>query len=82
MPTGGPLLIQSPALKHWGHACSGGYVATRPTSGPLLILAFDMKSKGTPKWRWLGSHQALLWATSVFVPFSEAVGIPETAGVM
>ena len=59
-----------------------GYVATLPTSGPLLILSPALKGRGSPRRQGLRSHLAHKWATSDFVPRSEAVGIPEAAGVM
>ena len=39
LPTCGPLLILSPALKRRGPLDGRGYVATLPTCGPLLILS-------------------------------------------
>ena len=59
-----------------------GYVATLPTSGPLLILPPALKRRGSPRRQGLCSHVAHKWATSDFVPRSEAEGIPKTAGVM
>ena len=53
-----------------------GYVATLPTSGPLLMLSPALKRRGSPKRQGLCSHLAHLWATSDFVPRSEALGIP------
>ena len=58
-----------------------GYVATLPTSGPLLILPPALKWWGSPRRHGLRSHLAHKWATSDFVPRPEADGIPETARV-
>ena len=58
-----------------------GYVATLPTSGPLLILPPALKPRGSPRWQGLRSHLAHKWATSDFAPRSEAEGIPEAVGV-
>ena len=59
-----------------------GYVATLPTCGPPLILPPTLKRWGPPSRQGLNSHLAHLWATSVFVPHSAAVGTPQAAGVM
>ena len=59
-----------------------GYVATFPTSGPLLILPLALKRRGSPRRQGLCSHLAHKWATSDFAPRSEAVGTPQAAGVM
>ena len=59
-----------------------GYVATLPTSGPLLILPPAMKRWGPPRRQGFFSHLAHWWATSDSAPRSEAVGTPEVAGVM
>ena len=61
---------------------SKGYVATLPTSGPLLILPPALKLWGFPRRQGLRSHFAHKGANSDFVPRSEAEGIPEAAGVM
>ena len=53
-----------------------GYVATLPTSRPLLTLPPALKRRGSPRRQGLCSHLAHLWATSDFVPRSEAEGIP------
>ena len=58
-----------------------GYVATLPTSGPLLLLPPALKRRGSPRRQGLRSHLADKWATSDFAPRSEAVGIPEAVGV-
>ena len=58
-----------------------GYVATLPTSGPLLLLPPALKRRGSPRRQGLCSHLADKWATSAFAPRSEAEGIPEAAGV-
>ena len=52
-----------------------GYVATRPTCGPLLILLSALKHWGTPGRQGLFSHVAHLWATADFVPHYEALGL-------
>ena len=57
-------------------------VATLPTCGPLLILSPALKQRGSPRRQGLCSHLAHNWATSYFVPRSEAEGLPEAAGVM
>ena len=59
-----------------------GYVATLPKSGPLLILSPALKRRGSTRRQGLCSHLAHKWATSNSAPRSEAVGIPEAAGVM
>ena len=59
-----------------------GYVATLPTSGPLLIRLRALKRRGSPRRQELCSHLAHKWATSDFVPRSEAEGISKAAGVM
>ena len=59
-----------------------GYVATLPTSGPLLILSPALKCRGSPRRQGLCSHLAHKWATSDLVPRSEADWLPEAAGVM
>ena len=59
-----------------------GYVATLPTTGPLLILSPALKRRGSPRRQGLRSHLAHKWATSDFVPRSSSMGIPETAGVL
>ena len=59
-----------------------GYVATRPTCGPLLILPPVLKQRGPLRRQGLRSHPAHLWATSHSVPRSEEVGTPQAAGVM
>ena len=56
-------------------------VATSPTSGPLLILTPALKRRGSPRRQGLCSHLTHKWATSDFVPRSEAEGLPEAAGV-
>ena len=43
-----------------------GYVATLPTSGPLLILRSAMRRWGSPRRQGLSSHLAQKWATSDF----------------
>ena len=53
-----------------------------PTSGPLLILSPALKRRGSPRRQGLCSYLAHKWATSDFAPYSEAEGLPETAGVM
>ena len=59
-----------------------GYVATLPTCGPLLILPRALKRWGPPTWQGLCSHLAHSWATFDSAPRFEAVGTPQTAGVM
>ena len=59
-----------------------GYVATLPTSGPLLILPPALKRRGSPRRQGLCSHLTHLWATSDSAPCSEAVGIPQAVGVV
>ena len=58
-----------------------GYVATLPTSGPLLILSPALKRRGSPRRQGLCSHLAHKWATADFMPGSKVDGFPETAGV-
>ena len=53
-----------------------GYVATLPTCGPLLILPPALKRWGPPRYKWLCSHLAHLWATSDAAPGSTTVAIP------
>ena len=82
LPTCGPLLIVSPALKRWGPPGGRGYVATSPTCVPSLILPPALKRWGPPRQQELCSHLAHLWATCDSTPRSEAVGTPQAAGVM
>ena len=56
-------------------------MATLPTSGPLLIPSPALKRRGSPRRQGLRSHLAHKWATSDFVPTSQAEGIPEVVGV-
>ena len=55
LPTNGPLLILSPALKRWDSPKrqdplgGRGYVATLPTYGPLMILPPRSEAVGTPQ---------------------------------
>ena len=51
-----------------------GYVATLPTSGPLLILPPPLKLWVPPRREGLCSHLAHLWATSDSFPGYAAVG--------
>ena len=53
-----------------------GYVATRPTCGPLLILSRNLKRWGPPIRQGLCPHQAHLWADADFAPRSKALGTP------
>ena len=46
LPTCGPLLILSPALKRWGLQDDTVYVANLPSCGPLLILSPALKHWG------------------------------------
>ena len=46
LPICGPLLILSPALRHWGPQDGRGYAATTPTCGPLLILSPALRHWG------------------------------------
>ena len=39
------------------------------------------KRWGPPRWQGLCSHPAHLWATSDFIPRSEALGFPQAAGL-
>ena len=60
------------------------HVATGPTYGPLLILSPALKGFGPPpppRRQGLCHQWAHLWPTSDFVPRSEALGTPQTAGV-
>ena len=82
LPRSGPLLILPPALRRRGPRGGRGYVATLPTSGPLLILPPALRLWGSPRRQGFCSDLAHLWATSDSAPRSEAVGIPEAAGVM
>ena len=59
-----------------------GYVANMAICGPFLIFAPTLKRWGPPKREGFCSQFAHLWATSDFVPRSQALGIRETAGVM
>ena len=59
-----------------------GYVAIRPTCGPLLILSPALKRWGTHKWQGLCSHLAHLWAIAEFVPRFEALRTPHGVAVM
>ena len=62
---------REPKKNWWGSAC-----------GPLLIVPPALKRWGTPRRQGLCSHLAHLWATSDSATRSEAVGTPQTAGVM
>ena len=57
-------------------------MATLPTCGPLVILPPAVKRRGSLRRQGLCSHLAHKWATSDFVPRSEAEGIPEAVEVM
>ena len=59
-----------------------GYVATRPSYDPLLILYPSLKCWGPPTWQGLCSPEAHLWASCDFIPCSETLGSPQMAGVM
>ena len=59
----------------------GGYVATLPTCGPLLILPPALRQQGSRRRQGLCSHLAHLWATFDSSPRSEAEGILQAAGV-
>ena len=59
---------------HELHACS--------QSGPVLILYPALKRWGARRRHGLCSQSAHLWASSDFVPRSEALGTPQTAQVM
>ena len=59
-----------------------GYAATLPTWGPPVILPLALKRWGSTRQHGLCSQLAHLGTTSDFVPGSEAVGIPEAAGVV
>ena len=61
--------FMSPCFEPLGTPQGGrGYVATRPTCGPLLILFPALKRWGPPRRQGLCSNLAHLWATSDFVP--------------
>ena len=62
LPTCGPLLILSSALKRWRPADGRGYIANVPICGPLVILSPAMKHRG-PQMAGLCSQSAHLWAT-------------------
>ena len=49
--------------KAWAPRGGRGYVATLPTSGPLLILSPALKRRGSPRRQGLCSHLAHKWAT-------------------
>ena len=59
-----------------------GYVATRPTCGPPVILFPAVKCRVPSRRQGLCSHPAHLWATCEFVARSEALGNPKAVGVM
>ena len=58
-----------------------GYVATRPTCGPFLILSPTLKRWGPPRRQGLCSHPAHLWANSDSVSRSEVLGTPDSKGL-
>ena len=82
LPTCGPLLILSPALKRWGPRRRQGlcshlaHLLSTSDSAPAL------KRWGPPRRQRLCSHLAHLWATCDSAPRCEAVGTPQVAGVM
>ena len=53
-----------------------------PTCGPLLIWPSTLRRWGSPRRQGLCGHYAHKWANLDFAPRSEAMGIPEAAGVM
>ena len=59
-----------------------GYVATRATCGPSLILPSALKHWGPPRQQGLCSHVSNLWATSDFVPCCEVFRTRQAAGVI
>ena len=81
MSTSGELLIVPPFRSGREPRGGKGYVATLPTSGPLLSVPPASKRWGSPRLQGLRSHLAHKWAPSSSAPCSEAVGIPEAEGV-
>ena len=81
-PNRGPLLIASLLQSVADPLGATGYVANRPTRGPSLDSYPRSAAWGSPSCKGLCSHVAHLWATSNFVSHFEALGTPQTAGVM
>ena len=55
---------------------AGCYVATLPTSGPLLIVLPDLKRRGSPRRQGSCSRVAHKWATSDSAPCFQAERLP------
>ena len=53
-----------------------GYVATRPTCWPILILTLALKRWGHSRRHGFCRHLSHLWATSESAPRTKAVGTP------
>ena len=86
MHRSGPLLILSPALMRWGsprrQGLSSHLAHLWATSDLVPRSPRDGRGSGhlgLPETA--GVKFAHLWATSDFFPRSDAVGLPETAGV-
>ena len=63
----------APRFEVVGNPGGRGFVATRPTGGPCLILPPALKRWGAPKQQGLFRQPAHLRATSDSAPFSEVV---------
>ena len=63
-PTCGPLLILSPALKHWGAPGREALCSHEAYMWPVCDLAPRPEALGRCRWERLCSRQAQLWAIS------------------
>ena len=82
LPTCGPLVIWSPALKRRRPPRQQGLCSHLAHLWATSDFAPRFEAVGTPRRQGICSHVAHLWATSDFAPRSEAVGSLKAAGVM
>ena len=74
--------LRSATLKRWGAPRRHGLCSHLASLWANLILPPALKRWGPPRRQGLCSHLAHLWATCDSAARSEAVGIPQAAGVM